>query len=158
MSEITGITWPLEPHTEAKHAILKSYLGAWFPILATTPRRLLYVDGFAGPGEYQGGEDGSPIVALKVARDHVLGQKLGRSGMELVFLFIEKEKARFENLEQKLARLELPGNFKVEAINDSFENCGTESATGTLLCVHRSVWPHRFPDDSGGTSGQPSEI
>jgi hypothetical protein len=31
---------------------------------------LLYVDGFAGPGEYSDGEDGSPIIALKAALGH----------------------------------------------------------------------------------------
>jgi len=64
---------------------------------------LLYIDGFAGAGEYEAGEDGSPIIALKVARDHKLSAKLQRPGMELVFFFIEGDKARFENLEGKLA-------------------------------------------------------
>ncbi|TET39643.1 MAG: three-Cys-motif partner protein TcmP, partial [Dehalococcoidia bacterium] len=66
--------WAIEPHTEAKHKILRYYLSAWFPILATTQNRLLYVDGFAGPGEFYKKDgslvDGSPIIALKVARDH----------------------------------------------------------------------------------------
>lgn len=84
MSDKLGTTWGIEPITEAKHEILRYYLGAWFPILASVHRRLLYVDGFPGPGEHSKGEDGSPIFALKVARDHVLGKKLQRPGMELV--------------------------------------------------------------------------
>ena len=28
---------------------------------------ILYIDGFAGPGEYEGGEPGSPIIALETA-------------------------------------------------------------------------------------------
>ncbi|GAI63170.1 unnamed protein product, partial [marine sediment metagenome] len=40
------VKWPLEPHTKAKHEILKRYLYAWFPILASSHRRILYVDGF----------------------------------------------------------------------------------------------------------------
>jgi hypothetical protein len=31
---------------------------------------LLYVDGFAGPGVYEGGEMGSPIIALRAALLH----------------------------------------------------------------------------------------
>ena len=85
-------------------------------------RRLLYIDGFAGPGEYEGGEDGSPIIALKVARDHILKSKLQRQGMELVFFFIEKDKARFENLEQKINELQLPSNFKIGTEWDTFEH------------------------------------
>jgi three-Cys-motif partner protein len=125
MSGKIGVLWPIEPHTQAKHEILRYYLGAWFPILATTQRRLVYVDGFAGPGEYEGREDGSPIIALKVARDHVLKDKLQRSGMNLVFFFIEKDEARFQNLERVLSKLQLPANFKI------ITNCWTDGKTKT---------------------------
>lgn len=121
MSEKLGTIWPLEPHTKAKHEILKYYLGAWFPILASIHLRLLYVDGFAGPGEYKGGDDGSPIIALKVARDHELKHKLTRAGLDLVFLFVEKDEARCQNLKQKIATLQLPNNFSVHVECASFE-------------------------------------
>ena len=123
MSEKLGTIWPLEPHTKAKHEILKYYLGAWFPILASVHLRLLYVDGFAGPGEYKRGEDGSPIIALKVARDHALRHKLTRSGMDLVFLFVEKNEERYQNLERKIGELkpQLPNAFRIETYCASFE-------------------------------------
>jgi len=123
MSEKLGTIWPLPSHTKAKHEILRYYLGAWFPILASVHRRLLYVDGFAGPGEYKGGEDGSPIIALKVARDHALEHKLTRSGMDLVFLFIEKDEERYQNLERKIGELkpQLPNAFRIETYRASFE-------------------------------------
>jgi len=122
MSEKLGTIWPILSHTKAKHEILKYYLGAWFPILASVHLRLLYVDGFAGPGEYIGGEDGSPIIALKVARDHALKHKLMRSGMDLVFLFIEKDEERCENLRRKISELEpqLPSAFRIETYCASF--------------------------------------
>jgi three-Cys-motif partner protein len=47
------VVWPLDPHTHAKHVILRSYLGAWFPILNKYNGRIVYIDGFAGPGEYE---------------------------------------------------------------------------------------------------------
>ena len=60
--------WPLEPHTRAKHEILKRYLQAWMVILSQGQfPEILYIDGFAGPGEYSGGEAGSPIIALDTA-------------------------------------------------------------------------------------------
>lgn len=122
MSEKIGVTWSIPPHTQAKHEILRYYLGAWFPILVTTQHRLLYIDGFVGPGEHKGREDGSPIIALKVAKDHKLSDKLQRPGTELVFFFIELDEARFQNLERKLAELQLPSNFRVGKYCDSFEN------------------------------------
>lgn len=117
-----NVIWDLEPHTKAKHEILSYYLGAWFPILATRHRRILYVDGFAGPGEYSRREDGSPIIALKVARDHVLKSALQRQGMELVFYFIEKDEARHQNLQHNITKLQVPNNFKIAAVCDTFEN------------------------------------
>ena len=62
--------WPLEPHTEAKHRLLQRYLGAWFPILSRSSGRIVFFDGFAGPGEFEGGEPGSPILALQTLLDH----------------------------------------------------------------------------------------
>ena len=62
--------WKAEPHTLAKHAVLRNYLEAWFPILGRWNGRVIYYDGFAGPGRYEGGEQGSPIVAIEVAMGH----------------------------------------------------------------------------------------
>lgn len=61
-----GILWALESHTEAKHRLYKRYLDAWFPILLQQSwvNRVTYVDAFAGPGEYEAHEEGSPIFAL----------------------------------------------------------------------------------------------
>jgi three-Cys-motif partner protein len=70
MPSPTGTLWPIEPHTQAKHAILRRYLEAWFPILSTYNKRVVYLDGFCGPGRYEGGEPGSPLIALNVAKHH----------------------------------------------------------------------------------------
>ena len=62
MSTPKETLWEMEPHTEVKHAILRKYLGAWFGIMGRTNPRIIYIDGFCGPGRYIGGEDGSPIL------------------------------------------------------------------------------------------------
>ena len=78
--------WPLEPHTKAKHELLRHYLGACYPILSSSGRgRLVFLDGFAGPGIYKGGEPGSPISALDVLLGH---SAFARLGSEFVFLFL----------------------------------------------------------------------
>jgi hypothetical protein len=61
-----GVLWQLEAHTEAKHRLDKRYLDAWWPIFLQQRwvKRVTYVDAFAGPGEYSGGEEGSPVFAL----------------------------------------------------------------------------------------------
>ena len=63
------VVWDRDPHTEAKHDLLKVYLDAWFPIMASrwSSTGICYVDAFAGPGEYRDGSVGSPIIALDAA-------------------------------------------------------------------------------------------
>ena len=59
--------WTLDPHTRAKHLILQRYLHAWIPIIALGRGRAVFIDGFAGPGVYAGGEEGSPIIAMRAS-------------------------------------------------------------------------------------------
>ncbi len=110
-------TWSVDPHTLKKHEILRRYFQAWFPILASWAGRILYVDGFAGPGKYKGGEDGSPLIVLKTARDHAYRPK-----GEVVFVFVEADRARFEHLEQIIDEIRptLPTNFAVHCIHGQF--------------------------------------
>lgn len=95
---IPDVVWDASDHTKAKLAILRGYLNAWFPILAQTNSKIVYIDGFAGPGVYAGGEEGSPVVALRAAREHSLHDKFN----EIVFWFIEQKKKRCENLQNVL--------------------------------------------------------
>lgn len=108
--------WPYEPHTNAKHEILRRYLQAWFPILDKY-YDLVYIDGFAGPGEYEGGEPGSPLIVLDLALHH----KHTLTG-ESVFLFVELREDRYRHLEEIINQMrpQLPPNFKVDVENDEF--------------------------------------
>jgi three-Cys-motif partner protein len=109
MTTTKKTTWSLDPHTRAKHEILRRYLEVWTPILSLGGfLQIAYVDGFAGPGAYSGGEDGSPIIALKAALQHQ-----AKIQAEVFFLFIEKEKDRAEMLRQLVEGLKLPANFRV---------------------------------------------
>jgi len=101
--------WPLEPHTRAKHEILKRYLQAWMVILSQGRfPEILYIDGFAGPGHYEGGEAGSPIIAL----DTALGFKPPLTA-KLHFLFVEERQDRADHLRHQVSLRTLPINFNV---------------------------------------------
>jgi three-Cys-motif partner protein len=109
--------WAAEPHTLAKHAVLRGYLEAWFPILARYQGRLVYYDGFAGPGRYSRGEPGSPVIALEVATHHRT-----KLASELVFSFVENRADRADHLERvEIPALGLPPNFKTEVLRSDFE-------------------------------------
>lgn len=110
--------WSIEPHTQAKHEILRNYLKAWFPILSRWSGRIIYLDGFAGPGIYSGGEPGSPVIAIETAVEHNLRQHFG----ELFFIFIEKEPDRAAKLKEVLATRfpKLPKNINYQVIGAEF--------------------------------------
>jgi len=66
----------IEPHSRAKHAILRGYVERYIEVLCTLPHResihLTLVDGFAGGGLYWSPEDrqvhsGSPLIMLEAA-------------------------------------------------------------------------------------------
>jgi three-Cys-motif partner protein len=118
MSKSLGTVWPLEPHTAKKHAILRRYFEAWLPILANSNGRVVYIDGFAGPGVYSGGEDGSPVIVPKAARDHRY-----KPASELCCVFVEADRRRHTRLESVLSALNppLPKNIKFEALNTTFD-------------------------------------
>lgn len=90
--------WDLEPHTKAKHEILREYLKPWFPIISSRGDTVVYLDGFAGPGIYSNGEEGSPVIAIKTALTHELRSKFKK----IVFWFIEKDKETANKLGETL--------------------------------------------------------
>jgi len=122
--------WPKEPHTDAKHRILEAYLKAWFPILAKYNRRIIYIDGFAGPGTYEKGEMGSPLIALHCLLSHSL--ELCQKNTEFAFLFIEKDAERAKKLEQKITENypNCPKNVIIKVYNGEFESTMTELLNG----------------------------
>jgi three-Cys-motif partner protein len=97
----------LAPHTKIKHEILKRYLDAWLPILGSWAGRVVFIDGFAGPGRYSGGEPGSPVIALQTLLDHPFFKKV-RPGRKVVFLFIEQSPERTAALREELAMISSP--------------------------------------------------
>lgn len=104
MTDSLPCVYEADAHTLAKHRILEGYLKAWMPIITTqnarvgASRPVRYVDGFAGAGEYTGGELGSPIVALNVALNHDR-----QFETPIKCLFIEERLDRFEHLSALLA-------------------------------------------------------
>lgn len=123
--------WPREPHTAAKHDLLSGYLGAWYPVLASNTGRVVFLDGFAGPGRYSDGEPGSPVVALTSLLDHSYFPKL--NGCEFVFIFNEADYRRYQSLQDtidafKAANRPWPPNVKVVTNNGDFAELARDLA------------------------------
>lgn len=106
--------WEIPPHTLAKHEILKSYLQAWFPILGNF-KALTIIDGFCGPGRYAGGEPGSPLIEVEVAKNQI---KFVKGSVN--FWFVDENSKRLENLDRELSSIKLPPNFKINKKHGKF--------------------------------------
>jgi len=111
--------WHLEPHSQAKHRILRGYVNAWLPIMTRYNTRVLLIDAFAGPGRYLGGEPGSPLILLDCYLRHTYRSKMTS---EIVYFFIEERPDRVEHLRSEIAGLDIPKNVKVNVEEGRYED------------------------------------
>ncbi len=155
MSSKHDVVWDLSRHTAAKHAILRRYLDAWFPILTSWRHRVLVIDGFAGPGEYTKSEPGSPQIMIDAAANH----KANLSSSEIIYIFIESDKPKFDRLQQVVSRKrdsnEIPPNMKIRTIHGEFADYSSKifEALGS-----KSLPPAFVMVDPFGTKGVPLDI
>jgi three-Cys-motif partner protein len=143
--------WKAERHTLAKHQLLRRYLNAWLPIMARNEvkygmGKLLLIDGFAGPGRYEDGEPGSPLIMLDALfshadRDNILKAKFS-------FLFIENDNARVEHLREEVAGVETHRNVNIDIIEGSFDDV-MEPALDAIPKSHRLIPAFAFIDPFG---------
>ncbi|HZR39418.1 MAG TPA: three-Cys-motif partner protein TcmP [Ktedonobacteraceae bacterium] len=117
--------WSMDRHTQAKHEMLRRYLGAWVPILINYCGRARIIDGFAGPGEYENGEIGSPLIALQTLLTHSdkeVQDALHRGSVELIC--IEQDPKRSQHLqkllEQQKQELSCPPRLQPRIITGTF--------------------------------------
>jgi len=119
MSDPKSTIYAAEPHTTAKHRILRAYLERWLPILDRqsqrinrSQHRLLYVDGFAGAGEYENGIVGSPLIPIETAMGHE-----HQFACPIEIRLIEKRADRVQHLsrliKEKKAKLVGPTNLVI---------------------------------------------
>ena len=109
--------WPISEQTEGKLMVLQAYLEQWIPKLGSWNGRILFVDGFCGPGEYAGGEDGSPILALRTFLNHPIRDQVNEIG----FRFCDEDEARLRHLETRIASLgPLPDNCTIGVWHGNF--------------------------------------
>ena len=156
MAAPTTTIWDLEPHSRAKHAILKRYLQAWVPILSSSGfPELVYIDGFAGPGRYSQGEEGSPVIALKAALGH---HRQRQFNSEMTFLFVEVKQDRADMLQNVLDDINCPQSFTIQVARGlTFEQAITEFVEVKTRNEQRLPPTFAFIDPFGW-SGVPFEL
>lgn len=97
---------------KSKHQLLRTYLGGWFPKLAWSGR-VLYIDCHAGRGRHATGDEGSPILALRLLLEHK-GRARILDSAEVQFLLFEKDAKNFTRLQSEIQKFgTLPKNIVV---------------------------------------------
>ena len=101
--------------------VLRAYMDAWLPIILSTFERAMFVDAFAGPGEYEKGELGSPVIALNALAQHS-SQSMMTGQMD--YVFIEERSDRFVHLKNVVDRRgtkgAIPSICRISMFNDTF--------------------------------------
>jgi three-Cys-motif partner protein len=124
--------------------------------MSTGNSRILFIDGFAGPGEYEGGEEGSPIIALRAYLEHTARARMKN---DVGFYFIEKEGDRVAHLNGMVDHLrpQLPANCRVLVEHGEFDETMTE-VLNRLDEQARRLAPAFVMVDPFGVKGTPMRV
>jgi len=118
---------------------------------------LLFVDGFAGPGRYAGGEDGSPILAI----ESVLGHSHDFY-IPISFLFIEQDNKRRAILQDVIRhhKKRTDESPRIKSIRVEKGDCETvlNNVLDDFKRTNRNVGPAFFFLDQFGFSNVPMQL
>jgi len=111
--------WKCQPRTRAKLTIVKEYLNAWFNILAIKKyQHIVYLDAFCGPGQYSDGEDGSPVIAARLANDAAKAYP----GFKATLLLIDQDEKALTHL-KALPEISSPHpNVEIKVFSGKFSD------------------------------------
>jgi len=146
--------WDADPHTVAKIAILKNYLNAWFPIVASRfSGSLAYIDGFAGPGSYRNHSEGSPVAALSIFRSWLEKEPHKIKVSQILSIFIEADSKRFAALNERTGEFTKISRLNVLTKQGEFAKCMETLVNDTSLAsIFSGGQPLLvFADPFGGT-------
>jgi three-Cys-motif partner protein len=141
-SEDAGFFGAIKPAAVLKHAILSRYLVVYASKTGKSSpgRRVVYFDGYAGPGRYGDGTAGSPLIAARVARNLASLQP-----PRLLDLFlVEKDLDAVELLRQVMAT-----EGKVLGVQPSIHDGNVAEYLDLLLAACRGVPLFGFLDPYG---------
>jgi len=107
-----------KPWSPYKDMILSYYLTPYLPKVCSLGRPVAVVDCFAGPGRFDDGADGSPLIIARAV------SQIAERGKEVSALLIEERKGLFERLKANLGSYE----SCCRAERGSFEDSAKEIA------------------------------
>jgi three-Cys-motif partner protein len=108
-----------------KDLILDYYLKPYLAKVLTLGRKVVIVDCCAGPGKFDDGEMGSPLIIGNILSEYY------KKGADVVGYFIEQIPFLFDRLEGNLSSIEMPYDLR----NNTFKNCINDIAALSKTCT-----------------------
>lgn len=113
-----------------KHGILRRYSTIFATMAGSRTGRVVYFDGYAGPGRYDDGAPGSPLLAVRAA------SRTAKWGRQIECLFVESDPKLAANLSEVLQK-EAPPELRYEVwtgdVSDYVVPALTRAGTDPLL-------------------------
>ena len=154
----------LQEHSKAKVDLYTRYLSIYLNIISRAPfiNKIKLFDLFAGEGIYENKEDGSPIAALKVIKDHYFSNNKTCPNIDILFndngnSKIEPNKTKIQRIKEKADSIFIPSNVNVDYLEIPF----SELVSNILIRTNAIVNNERallFIDPWGYKDIKPTEI
>ncbi len=124
--------------------------------MLSSNERVLFIDAFAGPGRYLGGERGSPLIALDVLRNHTAQDMM--TG-QISYMFIEKDPERAEHLKHVIEPIRgtFPSNCQAQVFQGTFSDTMT-NVLDTIDSYNSQLAPALVMVDPFGVSDTPMRL
>lgn len=152
------VPWDKAPHTDAKHRIYRAYLEKWYPILLSDNGypSVTYAEGFAGPGVYQDGSPGSPVIAIQALLET---PELEGTNKTTRFVFVDDDPRCVELLGSELRRRfpDRPRPSDLMPVSIVQGTCG-DAFESALEAVHAWHQPILGVFDSWGNAPVPYKL
>lgn len=111
--------------SKIKDSLLAYYLPPYVSKILMTHKPLIYVDGFAGPGQFKDGNEGSPLIASRIIDERLLASNAACP--KVLKIFIETEHceqlrdnlASFNPLIYERSFADLPAILEEQGVTDA---------------------------------------
>jgi three-Cys-motif partner protein len=112
----------MQEHSKVKVELYGSYLAKYLNIIANDKytKKIHIYDLFCGPGVYENGGKGSPIIALETIQANFGAKPYFCPKMKV--LFNDNDSAKVEKLQQTVTDLTFPGNCEVHFSYEEYKN------------------------------------
>jgi len=118
-----------------KDLILNYYLGPYLAKVALLKKPILVVDCFAGPGKFDDGEIGSPLIIA----NHL--EKCSVKGIGVKGFFVEKEPELFSKLERNVQHYSFPIITKNSSFQDVVDELSEYAKSHTVFVYADPIKP-----------------